>query len=211
MTRVAVPSPYLDCSKHNQGPEPNRNLRGTAYVECETCSLAGSSMSISQSWIHADWGRVSGFVISQHVLTHACEWKQTRLVGVEFGEVSLRQWLLNCRLGECPIGICAVLIDTVKSAEKFEIGLWLYLCVSGYRSQQLTLHIEARSDTILLMPFPLPGNGLIFFKVSIVTHFFNYIYLLKNQLLVLPFKFHFLYVSLLESLTCFYSPMFPSH
>lgn len=67
--------------------------------------------------------------------------------------------------------VYAILIPIVKSAEKLETLVTGCSCVLGYRTQLVKVHMEARSNSILLMPFPLPGNGLLFFKVSIAMWF----------------------------------------
>jgi hypothetical protein len=49
--------------------------------------------------------------------------------------------------------------------------------VSCYRTQQLPIDIRARSKSILLMPLPLPGDGLLFKKTIYLCLFADrYIY-----------------------------------
>lgn len=70
-----------------------------------------------------DSGRVSNFVIFQHLLIQACEWKQTRLMGIQLMKISLSQWILNFQLKDCTMQICEILLDTVKSVQKSETDI----------------------------------------------------------------------------------------
>lgn len=68
----------------------------------------------------------------------------------------------------------------------------LELCVSMYRSQRLTLHIRARPNIILLLPFPLPENGVLFFKVSRAIAFsIIFIFFKKSIVALISYMFLF--------------------
>lgn len=81
------------------------------------------------------------------------------------------------------IKMCTIFVDMVKSAQRgWDTDLWLCLCVSEYRSQQLTLHMGARSNGILLMPSHLPRNGLFLCNIASRAMLFFYVYyLFKNS------------------------------
>jgi hypothetical protein len=113
------------------------------------------------------------------------------LVGVQFGETRLIQWILNFQLEYCLIGLCAVFHD-ILSSDIWGSPFIRCSCVSYCRTQQLAVHIGRRSKSITLMPLPLPGNGLLLLKVNISIHFSIIFIVLKIRMLALLFTFHLL-------------------